>query len=106
MFDHSRPAYSVGPTSSHQWADGGPLLDFNWAHTWVARSLALQLRKCAVCSQVADLSKNINPSLVLVQPRKTRPFKTERLLMGRKESNKLTNTMLVLFFLPTLEGDY
>ena len=38
-----------------------------------------------------SLSKNINPSLVLVQPRKTRPYITERLLMGRKESNqKLT----------------
>ena len=36
---------------------------------------------------VVSLSKNINPSLVLIQPRKTRPFKTERLLMGRKESN-------------------
>ena len=36
---------------------------------------------------VVSLSKNINPNLVLVQPRKTRPFKTERLLMGRKESN-------------------
>ena len=34
------------------------------------------------------LSKNINPSLVLVQPRKTHPFITERLLMGRKESNQ------------------
>ena len=33
---------------------------------------------------VVSLSKNINPSLVLVQPRKTRPFITERLLMGRK----------------------
>ena len=34
------------------------------------------------------------PSLVLVQPRKTRPYITERLLMGRKESNqtKKTNT--------------
>ena len=31
---------------------------------------------------------SINPSLVLVQPRKTRPFITERLLMGRKESNQ------------------
>ena len=30
----------------------------------------------------------VNPSLVLVQPRKTRPFITERLLMGRKESNQ------------------
>ena len=46
---------------------------------------------------VVSLSKNINPSLVLVQPRKTRPFITERLLMGRKESNKQTNkTMLTL----------
>ena len=37
---------------------------------------------------VVSLSKNINPSLVLVQPRKTRPFITVRLLMGRKESNQ------------------
>ena len=35
---------------------------------------------------VVSLSKNINPSIVLVQPRKTRPFITERLLMGHKES--------------------
>ena len=38
--------------------------------------------------RVVSLSKNINPSLVLVQPRKTRPFITERLLMGCKESNQ------------------
>ena len=38
-------------------------------------------RHCDVC-----LSKNINPSLVLVQPRKTRPFITERFMIGRKES--------------------
>ena len=37
---------------------------------------------------VVSLSKNINPSLVLVQPRKTRPYITERLLMERKESNQ------------------
>ena len=37
---------------------------------------------------VVSLSKNINPSLVLVQPRKIRPFITERLLMGRKDSNQ------------------
>ena len=41
------------------------------------------LRHCVV-----SLSKNINPSLVLVQPRKTRAFITVRLLMGRKESNQ------------------
>ena len=39
-----------------------------------------------------SLSKNINPSLVLVPPRKTRPFITERLLMGRKESNQTNKT--------------
>ena len=33
---------------------------------------------------VVSLSKDINPSLVLVQPRKTLPFITERLLMGHK----------------------
>ena len=37
---------------------------------------------------VVSLSKNINSSLVLVQPRKTRPVITERLLIGRKESNQ------------------
>ena len=37
---------------------------------------------------VVSLSKNINPSLVLVQSRKTRPFITERLLMVRNESNQ------------------
>ena len=44
---------------------------------------------------VVSLSKNINPSLVLVQPRKTRPFITERLLMGRKESNQTNHTMVI-----------
>ena len=43
-----------------------------------------------------SLSKNINLSLVLVQPRKTHPFITERLLMGRKESK--TNKQLDHFF--------
>ena len=33
-------------------------------------------------------ARHIYPSLVLVQPRKTRPYITERLLMGRKESNQ------------------
>ena len=46
---------------------------------------------------IVSLSKNINPSLVLVQPRKTSPFITERLLMGRKESNQ-TNWPSVLTY--------
>ena len=41
-----------------------------------------------LCHCVVSLSKNINPSLVLVQPRKTHHFITERLLMGRKDSNQ------------------
>ena len=48
---------------------------------------------------VVSLSKNINHSLVLVQPRKTRPFITERLLMGRKESRSVHIWTIV-----TLEG--
>ena len=40
---------------------------------------------------IVSFSKNIKPSLVLVQPRKTLPFITERLLMGRKESNQTNN---------------
>ena len=48
-----------------------------------ARGFEPHQRHCVV-----SLSKNINPSLVLVQPRKIRPFITERLLMGRKESNQ------------------
>ena len=44
---------------------------------------------------VVSLSKNINPSLVLVQPRKTRPFITERLLMGCKESNQTKTNRII-----------
>ena len=46
---------------------------------------------------VVSLIKNTNPSLVLVQPRKTRPFITERLLMGRKESNQTQNYRKLVF---------
>ena len=42
-------------------------------------------------------ARHIYPSLVLVQPRKTRPCLTERLLMGRKESNQTkSNTKSIL----------
>ena len=41
--------------------------------------------------------RRIYPSLVLVQPRKTRPYTTERLLMGRKESNQ-TNKLIRGFY--------
>ena len=36
---------------------------------------------------LGPLARHITPSLVLVPPRKSHPYITERLLMGRKESN-------------------
>ena len=41
---------------------------------------------------LCHLARHIDPSLVLVQPRKTHPYITERLLMGRKESNQTHQT--------------
>ena len=53
------------------------------------------LRSRVKHSNVVSLSKNINPSLVMVQPKKTRrPFITERLLMERKKSNQTNNVKL------------
>ena len=72
-------------------------------HIWHHR---LENRAVSFCPMYHFAPVSPNPSLVLVQPRKTRPFITERLLMGRKETNKLTNKILVVFFLPTLEADY
>ena len=51
------------------------------------------MHKYLACYECNTLKTNVNPSLVLVQPRKTRPFITERLLMGRKESNQTNKTL-------------
>ena len=48
----------------------------------------------AACSSLTSIfalcpsARHIYPSLVLVKPRKTRPYIPERLLMGRTESNQ------------------
>ena len=42
---------------------------------------------------------HINPSLVLVQPRKTCPYITERLLIGHKDSNKISQPKHMLWVL-------
>ena len=47
---------------------------------------------------VVSLNKNINPSLVLVQPKKTCPFITERFLIGRKESNQTNKSIKIVHF--------
>ena len=51
-----------------------------------------------------SLSKTHYPSLELVQPRKTRPCLTERLLMGHKESNQTKQTDKPLFCLFLSDG--
>ena len=55
---------------------------------------------------IVSLSKNINPSLVLVQPWETGPFITERLLMGRKESNKKKNILKLMLVTLTTKPSY
>ena len=70
------------PASQHSWGAqwlSGRVLDSRPR----GRGFEPHRRHCVV-----SLSKNINPSLVLVQSRKTRPFITERLVMRRKESNQ------------------
>ena len=54
---------------------------------------------------VVSLSKNINPSVVLVQLRKTDLFITERLLMGRKGSNQ-TNKQIIQIMIEQICLDY
>ena len=47
---------------------------------------------------VVSMSKNINPSFVLVHRRKTHHFIIERLLMGCKESNQTKRLKMVVDF--------
>ena len=58
-------------------------------------------RVAAASSLTGDIAlcpsaRRINPSLVPVQPRKTRPYITENFLMGRNESNQ-TSTSCAYF---------
>ena len=78
MFGHLYVSSSLTGVTGAQWLSGR-VLDSRPK----GRGFEPHRRHCVV-----SLSMNINPSLVLVQPRKTRPFITERLLMGRKESNQ------------------
>ena len=65
---------------------------------WLSGSAWLETQRPRVRASQVSLrcgpwARRIYPSLVLVPPRKTRPCLTERLLMGRKESNQ-TNRMI------------
>ena len=65
-----------------------------WGAQWLSgRVLDLRLRGRWFITSLASLccgpwARHIYPSLLLVEPRKTRSCLTERLLMERKESNK------------------
>ena len=48
----------------------------------------VEVRASAASLRCGPGARHLYPSLVLVQPRKTRPCLTEILLMGRKESNQ------------------
>ena len=63
------------------------------------RGFELHRRHCLVF-----LSNNINPCLELVQPRKTRAFMTDSLLMGRKESNHIKQNNVKFYYFGTLTG--
>ena len=84
---------SSGMTMTIKAKGYGKFKDSRWCPRWLAFFNFNYVRKSVtqpapLILEVVSLSKNINPSLVLVQPRKTRPFITERLLMGHKESNQ------------------
>ena len=68
----------MGGISKVQWLSGR-VLDSRPR----GRGFEPQSRHCVV-----SLSKTYNPSLVLVQSRETRPYITEKLVMGGKESNQ------------------
>ena len=81
MHHHYGKRYQSHQNAGAQWLSGR-VLDSRLRGRW------FEPHRHHCVSSVVSLSRNINPSLVLVQPRKTRPFITERLLMGRKESNQ------------------
>ena len=58
-----------------------------WWSAWL-KTEGPQVRASPVSLRCGPWARHIYPSLELVQPRKTHPYITERLLMGRKESNQ------------------
>ena len=75
---------------------------FCWSGSSVVRVLDSRTRAAGSCpTSVIALcawARHINPRLVLVQPRKTRPYLTERLLMGCKESNQIKQNFVDLYW--------
>ena len=58
-----------------------------WKSAWLETE-GPRVRASPASLRCGPWARHIYPSLVLVQPRKTRPYITERLLMERKDSNQ------------------
>ena len=76
--------YTCACTQGAQWLSG--------------RVLGPRVRASLASLHCGPWARHIYPSLVVVQPRKTRPCLTKRLLMGRKESKKMYMYTLKAFF--------
>ena len=63
-----------------------------WLSAWLETE-GPRVRASPASLRCGPWARHIYPSLVLVQPRKTRPCLTERLLMGRKESIQTNKSM-------------
>ena len=61
-----------------------------WLSAWLETE-GPRARASPASLRCGPWARRIYPSLVLVQPRNTRPCFTERLLMGHKESNQTKN---------------
>ena len=78
---------AISPLSGDKWQSKSLFLEIFDTLLLIGRALDSRLRGRGFEPHwrhcVVSLSKNINPSLVLVQPRKTGHFITESLVMGR-----------------------
>ena len=66
----------------------GLIFNNKWCYSEACSRVQLNYGDSPASLRCGPWARHIYPSLVLVQPRKTRPYITERLLMGRKESNQ------------------
>ena len=75
------------PVLELQGKDGRGSAVAQWLSAWLETE-GPRVRASLASLYCGPWARHIYPILVLVQPRKTRPCLTERLLMGRKESNR------------------
>ena len=65
-----------------------------WYSVWL-KTIGPRVRASPASLRCGPWARHIYPSLVLVQPGKNRPFLTERLLIGCKESNQTNKQYMI-----------